>query len=119
MAQDINELHQNSLNRKERFASFVTDRIGTIECAGIFACIGIASIVGIITNNTWLGIGVGAFSSYFLQLVLLPLILIKQNIDQRHAELLADETYRNVMRDESEVEAIHKKLDDLLSLTNE
>jgi len=114
MAQNVNELHKATLSKRDSFVIWITDRVGTFECAVLFAGIGIASITGILTGNYILGTAVGAFSSYFLQLVMLPLISIRQKLDQRHAELLADETHRNVMRSEYEIEEIHKKLDQLL-----
>ena len=114
MATNINEIHNSKFSWKQRFAVWVTDHIGTVECAIVFSGIGMASIVGIVTGNNLLGIGLGAFSSYFLQLVLLPLIMVKQNIDQTHAELVAENDYLTDKRTEWEIEEIHKKLDELL-----
>jgi hypothetical protein len=92
--------HYESLTKRERVVIWITDRVGTFECAIVFAGIGIASIIGILTGNYILGVAVGAFSSYFLQLVMLPLITIRQKLDQRHSELVAKEDYESDLRAE-------------------
>lgn len=100
MATRVNQKYRESLSRRERFAIWVTNRIGTVECAIIFSGIGIGSIVGVITNNTLLALVCGSFSSYFLQLVLLPLIMVSQNLQQRHQEILAEKDYESDLRSE-------------------
>ena len=82
--------HLERLNGKERFALWVTNHVGTVECAIVFALIGIGSIIGLITNNTALALVCGAVSSYFLQLVLLPIIMVGQNLQNKHSELRAE-----------------------------
>ncbi len=114
MAIHINKQHKNTLSKQEKIAIWVTDRIGTFTCAVIFAGIGIGSLIGVITNNTILALAFGAVSSYFLQLVLLPLIMVSQNLTQRHQELLAEETYEAAIKDDINTEEIIKKLDILL-----
>lgn len=116
MATSTNQLHEESLSQKDRIVIWITDRVGTIECAILFAAIGIASIVGILTGNYILGVALGAFSSYFLQLVMLPLISIRQNLDQRHAEFLAEVTYESTIKDEVNTEEIISKLDEILEI---
>ncbi len=103
---NANERHENNLTPTERFALWLTDKIGTMQCAGLFACIGIGSLIGIFTGNALLGLGVGGFSSYFLQLVLLPIIMVGQNIQSKHSEHLADVTFE----DAEEIKAMLKQL---------
>lgn len=62
----------------EKLAIWVTDRMATVWCAYIFSIIGIGSIIGVVTNNVTLGLVCGAVSSYFIQLVTLPLIMYTQ-----------------------------------------
>ena len=45
-------------------------------------------------------------SSGFLQLILLPLILIQQNLQSRHDELRAQHDYETNLKAEKEIEAI-------------
>lgn len=54
--------------------------------AYIFAAIGIGSLAGVLTGNATLGLVCGALSSYFLQLVLLPLLMVGQNLEAREAD---------------------------------
>jgi len=58
----------------------ITSGIGTMWAAYIFAVIGITSLVGALTNNLTLTLVAGGISSYFLQLVLLPIIIVGQNV---------------------------------------
>ncbi len=48
--------------------------------AYVFAVIGITSLVGAVTDNITLTLLAGGLSSYFLQLVLLPIIMVGQNV---------------------------------------
>lgn len=114
MATNATDLHYQSLTKREELAVWITDKVGTIECAIIFAGIGVGSLIGVITGNAVLALACGAFSSYFLQLVLLPLLMISQNLQQRHQEFLADQTYEATIKDEVNSEEIISKLDELL-----
>jgi uncharacterized membrane protein len=104
---NINKEHRERLSTSEKLGLWVTKKIGTMICAYIFAVIGIISLVGAITSNAFLAMTFGAVSSYFLQLVLLPIIMVGQNVQSRHAEHVADATFK-------EVDDIHRKLDNLL-----
>jgi hypothetical protein len=61
-------------------AVVITKSVGTMWCAYVFAVIGITSLVGVLTQNTLLALIAGSISSYFLQLVLLPIIIVGQNV---------------------------------------
>jgi hypothetical protein len=76
-------------------AIHITKNVGTMYCAYLFAVIGIMGVVGAFTGNGQIVLIVGAISGYFLQLVLLPVIMVGQNItsdksDKHHAEHKAD-----------------------------
>ena len=58
----------------------ITRGVGTMWAAYIFGVIGITSLVGALTNNLTLTLVAGGISSYFLQLVLLPIIIVGQNV---------------------------------------
>jgi hypothetical protein len=93
----------NDVHKEERtgwgdhLADIVTANVGTMQCAGVFFGIGVGSIIGVWTNNYVLAASCGAISSYILQLVLLPVILKKQNTDSRKADIIADETYKTTL----------------------
>ena len=63
-----------------RLAVLITKNVGTMWAAYVFAVIGIASLVGALTGNLTLTLLAGGLSSYFLQLVLLPIIMVGQNV---------------------------------------
>jgi len=64
-------------------------------CAYIFAIIGAMGVVGALTNNLALTLLIGAFSGYFLQLVLLPVIIVGQNIQGKASDARALATYND------------------------
>ena len=61
-------------------ADKITDKVGTMYCAYLFSVVGITGMVGAFTNNVKLVLIIGAFSGYFLQLVLLPIIMVGQKL---------------------------------------
>lgn len=95
----------------ERIAVWLTKHTGTMLCAYLFAGIGIGSLVGVFTNNTVLAAICGSLSSYFLQLVLLPVLAVGSNVLSRHAELQADEQFHATQRTLHESQQTVKHLD--------
>ena len=63
-----------------RLAVAITKGVGTMWCAYVFAVIGLLGLTGALTGNTFLQGVMGSISSYFLQLVLLPIIIVGQNV---------------------------------------
>jgi len=63
-----------------KLAVVITRSVGTMWAAYVFSVIGIASLVGAFTGNVGLALIFGGISSYFLQLVLLPVIIVGQNV---------------------------------------
>lgn len=95
---NVNEVHAaERLGINDRIAVWISKNVGTMICAYIFACIGVASLVGALTGNALLAATFGALSSYLLQLVLLPIIMVGQNVQSRHSELQAEEMYRTTV----------------------
>lgn len=78
-----------------RLALWITNNVGTMWCAYIFAVIGIIGIVASVTNDTTLVLIVASISGYFLQLVLLPIIIVGQNVQGRAADKRAIQTYQD------------------------
>jgi len=87
----------------KKLALWVTKNVGTIWCAYIFAAIGVGSLVGVITNNTLLAIFCGAISSYFLQLVLLPIIMVGQNIQSEANDERMEKTLRHISKENERI----------------
>jgi len=109
---NVNQAHDASLSTLERVAIVVTDKIGTM---GFFFIILAWTII-------WLGWNVLApanlrfdpypafvlwlFISNLIQIHLMPLIMVGQNLQGRHAELRAESDYQVNLKAEKEVEAI-------------
>jgi hypothetical protein len=94
--QNVNAMHQAehaAAGWNTRLAVALTNASGTMICTYLFACIGIGSLVGVFTNNPILAAACGAISSYFLQLVFLPVLQTGTKVLNRHAELQADEEF--------------------------
>ncbi len=116
---NVNEQHAaERLSLNDRLAVFISKHVGSMLCAYVFACIGVGSLVGVFTNNLLLAAICGSFSSYFLQLVLLPILALGQNILGRHAELQAEEQFRTTERvfHDSEQLVAHLHAQDALAL---
>jgi len=109
-------------NFNGRLALWITNNVGTMWCAYIFTVIGAIGIVAALTNNTTLVLIVGAVSGYFLQLVLLPVIIVGQNLQSAAADKRSDETYKDAeailqecLQLQAHLQAQDKILDDLVT----
>ncbi len=116
MAQNINIRHRQGLSRMEGFALWITEHVGTM---GFFLII-------FIWTGTWFLWNIAApeklrfdeypafvlwlFVSNMLQLFFLPLIMVGQNLQGRHAELRAEADFETNLKAEKEIEAISNKL---------
>lgn len=110
---NVNRVHrreQETAGFNTRVAVWLTKNVGTMQCAYLFAGIGIGSLVGVATNNVVLAAVFGSLSSYFLQLVLLPILSVGQNVLGRHQELQADETFKTSQRSFHDIEEIMEHL---------
>ena len=108
-------------NFNGRLALWITNNVGTMWCAYIFAVIGIIGIVASLTNNAELVLIIAAISGYFLQLVLLPIIIVGQNLQSEAADHRSEQTYKDAesilhecMQLQSHLEAQDKVLDDII-----
>lgn len=106
MAQNVNQIHKEMLTPSQRFSNWIVKNIGTMYFF-YFCCILAVSplfFTGLLPIVQFV-------SSAFLQLVLLPLIVISQNLQSQHAELRADEDFRVNVKAEKEVEEIKRRLE--------
>jgi uncharacterized membrane protein len=109
---NINVKHEESLTRSEKFAIWITDRIGT---TGFFVIILIWTIFWLLWNifapmelrfDPFPAFALWLFVSNMIQLFFLPLIMISQNLQERHAEMRAENDFEINLRAEREIEAI-------------
>lgn len=119
------KVHRENLSIAERFAVWLTHRVGTI---GFFFIIFLWTVL-------WLGFNTLApphlrfdpypafvlwlFISNMIQIFLMPLIMVGQNLDSKHAEIRAENDYHINLKAEAEVAEIKQKLDQLLLEINE
>lgn len=118
----VNEEHKQTMGRGESLALAITQRVGTL---GFF-------LVILIWTVLWLGWNLLApeslkfdpptgfvfwlFISNMIQILLMPLIMIGQNLQGRHSELRAESDYEVNMRSEEEIERIIQRLNEQQAL---
>ncbi|MDE2125132.1 MAG: DUF1003 domain-containing protein [Armatimonadetes bacterium] len=119
---DINSEHEQSLTMLDRAALLITERVGTM---GFFLIILVWTVV-------WTGYNIAAselpalrlhafdpfpaFVAYLLisnviQILLMPLIMVGQNLQGRHSELRAQNDFEVNVKAEKEVELILEHLE--------
>lgn len=114
---NVNERHQESFTPLESVAMFITQRVGSM---GFFLCIAGWTVLWIGWNLLapkhlqfdpptsfvfWL------FISNMIQIFLMPLIMVGQNLQGRHAEMRAENDYQVNLKAESEIKQIAARLD--------
>lgn len=72
----------------------ITLLVGTMICGYVFAAIALSSLPSAIKSHN-LTIIVAWVSSNFLQLILLPIIIVGQNIQAKAADKRAEQTYKD------------------------
>lgn len=109
---NTNEIHKKSLSPMEKLALVITQRVGTM---GFFIIIFLWTVL-------WLGWNIVApqslrfdpfpafvlwlFISNLIQIHLMPLIMVGQNIQGKHAELRSEHDYETDTKAEKEIETI-------------
>lgn len=119
---NVNKHHKDSLSNSERFAAWITGKIGTML---FFYIIFIWTSIWLLWNLLapksiqfdpapdfllWL------FISNMIQIFLMPLIMIGQNIQGKHAEILADNDFEINKKAEQEIKELKEKLEYLTEL---
>jgi uncharacterized membrane protein len=98
---NTNEVHKSRLSKTDKLALFITTKVGTMGF--FYSCLILVTLPLIFS---WAMPTVQYLSSGYLQLILLPLILVGQNLQSRHAELRAQHDYETNIKAEKEIEAI-------------
>jgi uncharacterized membrane protein len=113
---DINRKHKDNLNFLNRFGVVITRAVGTMITAILFTGLALISLPAAIKTHDKIII-VAWIAQTFLQLVLLPIIMVGQNIQGKHAEVLADEEFKTTESTYQDLEhliLVNKKQLDLL-----
>ncbi len=109
---NVNVKHKESLSALEKFAVQVTDHVGTM---GFFIIIFLWTLLWLGWNtiapkdlrfDPYPAFVLWLFVSNVLQIFLMPLIMIGQNLQGRHAEKRAEADFEVNVRAEKEIEVI-------------
>jgi len=77
-----------------RVGASITAVVGTMACAAVFAVLALISLPAAIQSHNTITI-VGWVAQTFLQLVLLPIIIVGQNVQGHAADKRAVQTYQD------------------------
>lgn len=122
---NTNHIFKNNLKPSERFAIWITDRIGTI---GFFLIIFFWTLL-------WLGWNMFApksmrfdpypafvlwlFISNMIQIFLMPLLMVGQNLQAKRAEIRAENDYNINIKAEKEVALLIKEVAELKKIVSQ
>lgn len=120
-----NHIYQSVLKQSERFSLWITEMVGSI---GFFLLI-------LVWTMGWLGWNMfmpkeycfdpypafvlWLFISNMLQILLMPLIMVGQNLQGKHSEIRAENDYQINLQSEKEIAELKKELTELKVLIKE
>jgi len=106
---NANDDHKEDLNLQERIATKITDIVGSMWCAYVFAGIALISLPAALAGGT--ATIISWIAQTFLQLVLLSIIMVGQKVESKHSEKRADSHYNVSVKTEEEIDTIIKHLE--------
>jgi uncharacterized membrane protein len=102
---NANVRHRQTMGVLNRIGLKITNLVGTMICAIIFACLSLVSLPAAIHSHNLITI-VGWIAQTFLQLVLLPIIMVGQNIQSQHSAVVADEQFKTTQTTYKDMERL-------------
>lgn len=114
--QNANHIYKELLKDSEKFAIWITNRVGTI---GFFAIIFFWTIFWLSWNmlapsslrfDPYPAFVLWLFISNMIQIFLMPLIMVGQNLESRHSEIRAETDYEVNLKAEKEIAELQKDL---------
>lgn len=93
-----------------RIGLAITTAVGTMVCAYLFGLVALISLPSALASGN-LTVIIAWLSSNFLQLVLLPVIIVGQNLQARAADRRSEQTYRDAEALLHEAMQIQRHLD--------
>jgi uncharacterized membrane protein len=118
--ENINDIHEERLSKLQRLALWITDNIGTMGFFLIIFCWTVCWLSWIYLAHRfgWPGVvdkpfefGVWLFMSNLIQLMIMPLIMVGQNLQSRHAEIRAEQEFHITQQTEHEMEVALRYLE--------
>ncbi len=123
--ENVNTVHRSRLTPLEKLAIWVTEKIGTmgfflviLGWTGIWMAWNTLGPVNL-RFDPYPAFVLWLFISNLIQIHLLPLIMIGQNIQGRHAELRAEYDYETNRKAEKEIESVMALLENQNKLLKE
>lgn len=116
---NANNVYKSLLDSSEKFAIWITDRVGTI---GFFVIIFLWTICWLSWNmfapkemrfDPYPAFVLWLFMSNMIQIFLMPLIMVGQNLQSKHAEIRAETDFEVNTKAEKEIEDIKQELDEI------
>lgn len=113
---NANHIYKELLKDSEKFAIWITNRVGTI---GFFLIIFIWTIGWLSWNmfapsdlrfDPYPAFVLWLFISNMIQIFLMPLIMVGQNLESRHSEIRAETDYEVNLKAEKEITEIQNEL---------
>lgn len=111
-ARKANEPKVSKLSLNSRIGLMITKSVGTMWAAYLFLAISLVSLPAVIASGSLL-VAVSWIAQTLLQLVLLPIIIVGQNIQAAAAEARAKATYDDATLILHEVKQIQKHLTEM------
>lgn len=116
---NVNERHKASMSPLDKAGLNITRVVGTMICAIIFTVLALISLPEAIKSHSLIVI-IAWIAQTFLQLVLLPIIMVGQNIQGKHTEIMADEEFKTTQTTFKDLEHLilvnQKQLEILVTL---
>lgn len=121
MTTNANDVLDSEISVLDRLALWITNNVGTM---GFFLVVFFWTVLWLGWNvlaptrlqfDPPMGFVLWLFISNLIQILLMPLIMVGQNVISRHAEIRADLDYQVNLRAEQEIQEINRKLDVLLT----
>ena len=122
---NTNHVFKNELKPTERFAIWITDRIGTI---GFFLTIVAWTVLWLSWNvlapakmrfDPYPAFVLWLFISNMIQIFLMPLLLIGQNLQGKRAEIRAENDYQVNLKAEKEIEELMKEVQEMKGMLSQ
>ena len=117
--ESINQIHQSNMSLLDKAGFTITRAVGTMITAILFTVLALISLPAALKTHDKIII-VAWIAQTFLQLVLLPIIMVGQNIQGKHTEVMADEEFKTTQTTYKDLEHLilvnQKQLDLLIGL---
>ncbi len=122
---NANHIYKALLSESEKFAIWITDKVGTI---GFFAIIFFWTVIWLCWNmfapsfarfDPFPAFVLWLFISNMIQIFLMPLIMVGQNLQSKHAEIRAETDFEVNLKAEKEIAEIKEELIELKAMLKE